>query len=116
MESSPRNHDPYAALRLRDYRLFCMGRSVSALGDQIQGVVVGWELYQRTGKPMTLGWVGLIQALPIFLFALHAGHLADTRSRKWITILTQAAVCLCSLLLAVLSLFHAPIPLYYLCL
>jgi MFS family permease len=108
--------DPYAALRLPEYRLFSIGRNASGLGDSMQSVVVGWELYQRTGKSMTLGWVGLIQALPIFLFALHAGHVADTYSRKRIAVIAQLAVCVASLLLAALSAAHAPIPLFFLCL
>ncbi len=110
----PLTHDPYAALRLREFQLYCFGRNLSALGDSVQSVVVGWELYQRTSKPLTLGWVGLVQALPIFLFALPAGHIADTHSRKWISILAQATFCICSLLLAALSVTHAPIPLFYL--
>lgn len=115
-EIASTSHDPYAALRLPEYRHFVIGRNISGLGDSMQSVVVGWELYQRTGKAMTLGWVGLIQALPIFLFALHAGHIADTYSRKRIAVLAQAAVCLCTLALAAISTSHAAIPLFYLCL
>lgn len=109
-------HDPYAALRFREYRLFSIGRNISGLGDAMQSVVVGWELYQRTGKPLTLGWVGLIQAAPIFLFALHAGHVADTLSRKRVVIIAQLAVCFCTLMLAMFSATHAGIPLFLLCL
>jgi MFS family permease len=96
--------------------LFVAGRNLSGFGDNMQSLVVGWELYQRTGKAITLGNVGLVQALPIFLFALAAGHLADRYSRKWIAIIAQAIFCLCSLALACLSAAHAKIPLYFLCL
>lgn len=82
----------------------------------MQSVVVGWELYQRTGKALTLGWVGLVQALPIFLFALHAGHVADTYSRKRVAIVAQLAFCCCSLLLGMLSARQAGIPFFFLCL
>jgi MFS family permease len=109
-------HDPYAALRLREYRLFVVGRNLSGFGDNMQSVVVGWELYQRTGKAITLGYAGLVQALPIFLFALAAGHLADRHSRKWIVINAQTVFCLCSVALARLSATHADIRLYFLCL
>lgn len=109
-------HDPYAALRLPAYRAFSVGRNISGLGDAMQSVVVGWELYQRTHKPMTLGWVSLVQALPIFLFALHAGHLADTYSRKRIAVIAQLVVCGCSLALAGLSVTHAVLPFYFVCL
>lgn len=110
------DYDPYAALRLPEYRAFSIGRNIAGLGDSMQGVVVGWELYQRSGRPLTLGWVGLVQALPIFLFALHAGHVADTRSRRRVAVLAQLAFCLCTLMLAALSVRRAGIPLFLICL
>jgi MFS family permease len=112
----PPAHDAYAALRLREFRLFSMGRNLAALGDNMQSVAVGWELYERTHKPMTLGWVGLVQALPIFLFALLAGHVADNYPRKRVSVLAQFAFCACSAGLAALSARHAPVSLFYLCL
>jgi MFS family permease len=114
--TSPPAHDPYAALRLREFRLFSMGRNVAALGDNMQSVAVGWELYERTHRPMALGWVGLVQALPIFVFALLAGHVADNFPRRRTSILAQVAFCVCSAALAALSARHAPVSLYYLCL
>ena len=110
------SHDPYAALRVREFRAFVVGRNLSGLGEAMQGVVIGWDLYLRTNKPLTLGYVGLVQALPIFLFALHAGHVADRYSRKRIAIGAQIAVCACSLLLARLSAVHADIGWFYVCL
>jgi MFS family permease len=109
-------HDPYAVLRLPDYYAFIMGRNLSAIGDQMQSVVIGWGLYERTGKPLTLGYVGLAQALPVFLFALHAGHVADRYPRKQVAMLAQLAVCVCSVALALLSAAHAGIPFFYACL
>ncbi len=115
-EVIPDAHDPYAALRLREFRAFVFGRNLSGLGDSMQGVVVGWDLYQRTNQPLTLGYVGLAQALPIFLFALPAGHVADRYSRRGIAITAQLAFCVCSLLLAWLSVVHAAIGWVYACL
>ena len=109
-------HDPYAALRLGEFRAFLFGRNLSGMGDSMQAVVVGWDLYLRTHRADTLGYVGLIQALPIFLFALHAGHIADKFSRKWVSILAQLAYCLCSLTLALLSAIHASLPWFFVCL
>ena len=109
-------HDPYAALRLSAFRAFVLGRNISGLGDAMQSVVVGWDLYQRTNKPLTLGYVGLIQALPLFLFALPAGHVADRYPRKQVAILAQLAFCMCSLVLAALSATHASLEWFYVCL
>jgi hypothetical protein len=44
-------HDPFAALRFRDYRLFTIGRVLLFIGSQMQTVAIGWELYERTDSP-----------------------------------------------------------------
>jgi len=116
MESIAPRHDPYAALRLPNFNLFSAARNLSALGDNMQSVVVGWELYGRTHRPMTLGYVGLVQALPILLFALMAGHVADNYPRRRIAIIAQLVFCSCSLGLCALSARSAPIWLFYICL
>src|SRR5436190_1016864 len=60
-------HDPYLALRHRNFRLFAAAFLVSVLGGQMQTVAVGWEIYQKTGRALDLGWMGLALALPVFL-------------------------------------------------
>ena len=45
-------HDPYLALRYRDFRLLTMGTLMAALGSQMVGVAVGWELYELTNDPI----------------------------------------------------------------
>jgi MFS family permease len=112
----PQSHDPYAALRLPEFRFFSLGRNLAALGDNMSSVAVGWELYERTHKPLTLGMVGLAQAIPIFLFALLAGHVADNYSRRRVAALAQLVFCACSAGLCVLSFRSAPIGWFYLCL
>ena len=109
-------HDPYAALRLREFRAFVVGRNLSGIGDQMQSVVIQWGLYERTGKALTLGYVGLVQALPIFLFALLAGHVADIFPRKRVAMLAQLGVSVGSVMLALLSAYRAPLPYFYVCL
>jgi len=109
-------HDPYAALRLPDFRFFSLGRNLSALGDNMQGAAVAYELYDRTSEPLALAFVGLAQAIPIFLFALLAGHVADSFSRRKVAALAQLAFCVCSFALALLSARSAPTWLYYVCL
>jgi hypothetical protein len=47
-------HDPFAAMRFRDYRLFTIGRVLLFTGGQMQTVVIGWELYERTHSPLEL--------------------------------------------------------------
>ncbi len=45
--SSTIGHDPYAALRIRGYQLYSMGWLASVIGQQVQSVAVGWQLFQR---------------------------------------------------------------------
>ena len=79
-------HDPFAALRSRDFRLFVLGSFLAVFAEQMLGVAVGWELYDRTGAALALGLVGLVQIVPVLLLALPAGHLADRRNRKWLVV------------------------------
>lgn len=115
-EASVGLHDPYAALRFRDYRLFASGYVSSAIGYQMQSVAIGWELYERTGSAMVLGVVGLVQAVPIIVLTLPAGHVADQCDRKRIVLMTQLMLSLCSIGLAVLSYRQGAISLIYACL
>src|SRR5512135_1935171 len=80
-------HDPYAVLRNRDLVLYLVGRFVASLGQQMLTVAVGWELYERTNSALALGLVGLTQMLPMVLFTLPAGHVADNHDRKRIIVL-----------------------------
>src|SRR6266849_7470305 len=96
-------HDPYAAWRFREYRLFILGNMAINIGNNMQSVAVGWELYERTGAAMALGWVGLVQALPIMLLAMPAGQLADRLDRRHIVLVGQFVMAACSLGLAIVS-------------
>src|SRR4029453_8113134 len=96
-------HDPYAALRFRDFRLLLMGSFLEVVGQQMLGVAIGWELYERTRDPLALGLIGLVQVLPVVLLALPAGHLADRYDRKRIAMVTALVLAVGALGLALLS-------------
>jgi MFS family permease len=112
----PDGHDPYAALRSRDYRLLLGAVLLTSVGAEMQATAVGWELYRRTGAPLDLGLVGIVQFLPIFLLALPAGHAADRHSRKGLLLMALGLALLASLGLAALSAVQGPRALIYLCL
>lgn len=78
--------NPYAALYVRDFRLFVLSRLFITLAIQIQGVVVGWQIYELTRDPLSLGFIGLAEAVPAITVSLYAGHLADVVARKKIII------------------------------
>lgn len=108
--------DPYAALRFRDYRRFAIGYVLSQLGQQMQSVAIGWELYERTSSSLVLGGVGLVQALPLILLAMPAGYVADRFDRKRVVQTNQLVLALGSIGLAVLSYNQGSILLIYACL
>ena len=92
-------HDPYAALRDGNYRWFIASLFLITLGLQMQGVVVGWQVYDRTGDPLALGLVGLSEALPFLSLALFGGHAADRINRLHICMATALGLAFCSALL-----------------
>jgi len=111
--AEPAAHDPYAALRYADYRFFLTGRLAASMGSQMIDVAIGWELYERTNRALALGFVGLVQVVPIILLALPAGHIADRFDRKRIAMLSLLLLIIGSLALAAISFTVAPIPLIY---
>jgi MFS family permease len=91
------------ALRSRDFRLLLAGQAVSLTGTQMQQVAVVWQLYLLTGSPLALGMLGLFRVAPIVLFALGGGVLADAFDRRKLMLLTQTALALVSVTLALLA-------------
>ena len=75
-------HDPYAAFRIADYRIYVIGWLVALMGTRIQTAAISWEMYQRTGQALSLGLVGLSLAIPNMLLALPSGSLADRFERQ----------------------------------
>ncbi len=108
--------DPYGVLRNRDLALFLIGRFVASFGQQMLTVAVGWELYERTGSALHLGFVGLAQMLPMILFTLPAGHIADHYDRKRIILITTFFIACASGGLTLISRHQAPIGWIYFCL
>jgi len=102
-------HDPYAPLRIANFRWFVASILTMAMGAQIQGVVVAWQMYEVTRDPLALGLVGLAEAAPFIAFALYAGHVADVRDRRRVALASLVVLLACAAALAVASaLFFAP--------
>jgi MFS family permease len=89
--SSLDSSDAYGALRIRDFRWFVTARFALTFGIQMQSVIVGWQIYEITHDALSLGLIGLAEALPFFSISLFAGHVADSVNRKSI-ILTSSTV------------------------
>jgi MFS family permease len=88
--------DPYAALRFPEFRAFLSMRFFLTFGYQIQAVVIGWYIYHLTKDPLSLGLIGLSEAVPAIGIALYGGYVAD-KSEKTILLKTiLAGLFLCS--------------------
>ncbi len=69
------NKDPYLALRIPEFRFFIIARFCIIVALQIQGVVVGWQMYEITNDPFALGLIVLAEAIPAIGVSLYAGIL-----------------------------------------
>ena len=66
-------------------------------------VAVAWQTYELTNSALSLGFIGLAQFAPIFVFALVAGHAADRYDRRRIALLSQIAQCAVAIAFTLLS-------------
>src|SRR4051812_43130540 len=97
-------HDPYLSLRNREFRWFAASLVVMTLATMIQGTVVAWQVYAITHDPLSLGLVGLAEAIPFIGAALWAGHIADRYDRKRLCLVAIAAQTVCGAVLLLYAL------------
>jgi MFS family permease len=76
------------------------GLFLGNFGMQMLSVAVSWDLYLQTKSALVLGNVGFVQVAPFLLFALFAGHVADSYDRRRTMIQTQILFLAASLILA----------------
>jgi len=112
----PTETSSYAIFRDRNYRLYFFGRFMASIGYLMFNMAVGWELYERTRRPMALAFVGLTLVLPMALFTLPAGHVADNHDRKRVILFSSLIVGGASLVLTFLSAKQFAVGWTYLCL
>jgi hypothetical protein len=93
----------YATLRHRDFRLLWGAEIFSTTGSQMQRVAIAWQVYDLTGDPLKLGLLGLARFVPIVIFGLVGGVLADQRDRRQILFVSQTLLMFTSLALALLT-------------
>lgn len=90
-------------LHLREFRFLLGSSAFSTLASRSLVVVLGYQIYKETGDPLALGFLGLVQAIPVLSLALLGGYVADRNDRRRIVLITQAVSVLCALLFALLS-------------
>ena len=75
-------HDPYAALRFREFNIFLLIRFLLVFGWSMQFIIIEWEVYNITKDPLALGLIGLVEIIPAISMALFAGHIVDQNEKK----------------------------------
>ncbi len=88
------------ALRLPEFRFYLGFRGMMTFGLQMQAVVIGYHLYAITKDPLSLGLIGLAEALPAITSALYAGHVADRSEKRRLLLTVASAMALLSLCIA----------------
>ncbi|MER7537163.1 MFS transporter [Streptomyces sp. NPDC097704] len=96
--------DTFSSLRIRNYRLFFTGAIVSNTGTWMARITQDWLVLSLTGSAAAVGITTALQFLPMLLFGLYGGVIADRYPKRRLLLVSQAALGLCGLALAVLTL------------
>ena len=92
-------------LRLdRDFRWLWAGQAVSGIGNQVTRLALPYQVYAQTGSTLAIAGLTLFQLIPILVFSLGAGSVADAVDRRRLLRVTQLGMMACSAILAVLAL------------
>jgi MFS family permease len=90
-------------IREPEFRALLGARLTTALASSALVTVVAFQTYDITRDPLSLGWLGLVEAIPALSLALFGGHLADRRDRRSIVLIASLASMLLTSTLAILS-------------
>lgn len=90
-------------LKIGEFRTFLYMRTFITCAFLIQYVVIGWEIYSITGDPLSLGLIGLAEAIPAIGIALYAGHLADISNKRNMLIYSLTGMFLSSAALTIIT-------------
>jgi MFS family permease len=94
----------WRALYHRNFALFFAGQGISLCGTWMQSLAQSWLVYRLTGSPFVLGLVGFVGQVPVLVFGLFGGLLADRWPRRRLMVTTQVLSLLQASLLAGLTL------------
>jgi MFS family permease len=100
----------FDVLRLRDFRLLILGRTLVFMALQAQAVIVGWQIYSITKSPLMLGLAGLAEALPALTCALIAGYIVDRSRPQRIFLMCVITMALNALMLLLIAGEHISPP------
>ena len=92
----------FAALSVRNFRLYFIGQLISVSGTWMQSVAQGWLILQITGSSVELGVAIALQYVPILIFGSYGGLVADRNEKRRILYITQSSAGVLALVLGLL--------------
>lgn len=92
----------FTALRYRNYRLWFFGQLVSLFGTWMQSTAQGYLVYELTQSPAYLGYVAFFTGIPTWVLMLYGGVIADRMSKRKLLLITQIAMMMLALILALI--------------
>ncbi|MFD8193641.1 MFS transporter [Streptomyces wuyuanensis] len=101
---APAGKGTFSSLKVRNYRLFFTGAIVSNTGTWMARITQDWLVLSLTGSSAAVGITTALQFLPMLLFGLYGGVIADRYPKRRLLLFSQGALGLCGLALAVLTL------------
>jgi len=83
MTNDTQEHDPFASVKIPEFRYLIAGRFIFIVGLRMMATLVGWWIYQLTNQAFAIGLVGLSEVIPAVSLALYAGHVIDISEKRW---------------------------------
>ncbi len=99
-------HTALLPLRKRNFRLFFLGQGLSLMGTWVHTTAQRWLLFELTNSAFSLGLLGAVGSLPVLLFSLPAGYLADRLPKRNLLLLSQGLAASQALILGLLVALH----------
>lgn len=94
-----------AVFKHKEFNLLVSARVLITLAFLAQNVTVYWQMFELTGDVLSLGMIGLSEAIPSLAVALYAGYLADTMDRRKLAVWSYFIFWLCSLAFLLVNYF-----------
>lgn len=94
------------ALKHREFRLYTTGNFVSLIGNVVQAWAISYHVYILTGNSLYVGLLGLVRVIPLIVFSLAGGVVADQFDRRRVMLITQSSMAVIALVLFVITRAH----------
>ncbi|EQA36941.1 transmembrane secretion effector [Leptospira inadai serovar Lyme str. 10] len=90
---------PFESLLIPEFRNFILAKFLITTSFILQSTIVFWQIYKITGDALSLGLIGLTEAIPSIFIAFFSGLVVDSVPRKKVIVSSLALLTLCSILL-----------------